>query len=152
MKIGELAKLSGLAASRIRFYEAQGLLPPAQRQSNGYREYDPQTLTRLEIINCAQGAGFSLEEIRAVLPPDLEAWPHAALLETIQRKIDEIELLERRLAQSKRHLRTLIDDITHKTEGEDCKVATRRVLDKLRQGATASAAAKPRTRAAGKRA
>lgn len=152
MKIGELAKLSGIAASRIRFYETQGLLPPPRRQANGYREYDPQTVTRLEIIHCAQGAGFSLEEIRAVLPPDLQAWPHAALLETIQRKIGEIELLERRLAQSKQHLRTLVDEIAHRIEGEDCKVATRRVLDKLRQGATPAASASPRTRAVRKRA
>ena len=50
MKIGELARLSGVAASRIRFYEASGLLQPAQRQANGYREYAPDTLTRLEII------------------------------------------------------------------------------------------------------
>ena len=64
MKIGELAEQSGVAASRIRFYEASGLLQPAQRQANGYREYTPDTLTRLEIILCAQGAGFSLEEIR----------------------------------------------------------------------------------------
>jgi DNA-binding transcriptional MerR regulator len=58
MKIGELARLSGFTASRIRFYEAHGLLQPAQRQANGYREYGPETLIRLDIINRAQGAGF----------------------------------------------------------------------------------------------
>ncbi|MGC9582281.1 UNVERIFIED_CONTAM: MerR family DNA-binding transcriptional regulator, partial [Salmonella enterica subsp. enterica serovar Typhimurium] len=50
MKIGELARLSGVAASRIRFYEASGLLQPAERQSNGYREYAPESVTRLQII------------------------------------------------------------------------------------------------------
>ena len=38
MKIGELARRTGLAPSRIRFYEASGLIA-AQRQSNGYRDY-----------------------------------------------------------------------------------------------------------------
>lgn len=38
MKIGELARRTGLAASRIRFYEEAGLLV-VQRQANGYRDY-----------------------------------------------------------------------------------------------------------------
>ena len=80
MKIGELARLSGVAASRIRFYEASGLLQPAQRQANGYREYAPETLTRLEIILRAQNAGFSLDEIRAILPTHLNDWPREKLI------------------------------------------------------------------------
>lgn len=133
MKIGELARLCGVAASRIRFYEANGLLHPAQRQANGYRVYAPETLTRLEIIICAQGAGFSLEEIRAVLPPDLNRWPHEELLQALRRKVSEIELLEQRLATSKRHLRALIDEIGNRIEGESCAGKAKRVLDKMNQ-------------------
>ncbi len=69
MKIGELAGRSGLAPSRIRFYEASGLIS-AQRQANGYRRYTEQALQTLSIISCAQHAGFSLEEIRRLLPQD----------------------------------------------------------------------------------
>ncbi|MDN7672927.1 MerR family transcriptional regulator [Burkholderia oklahomensis] len=148
MKIGELARLSGMTASRIRFYEAHGLLQPAQRQANGYREYGPDTLTRLEIINRAQGAGFSLEEIRAVLPPDLNTWPHEALLQAFRHKIGEIELLEQHLAQSKRHLLALIDEIANRTEGEDCEDAAQRVLDKLRQDGGGQSPANGRSRPA----
>ena len=43
MNIGELAKQSGLAASRIRFYEAEGLISQVGRQSNGYRRYKTRT-------------------------------------------------------------------------------------------------------------
>jgi DNA-binding transcriptional MerR regulator len=148
MKIGELAKLSGLAASRIRFYEAHGLLQPAQRQTNGYREYDPETLTRLEIIRRAQSAGFSLEEIRAFLPSDLNSWPHDTLLQALQRKIGEIEALEQHLALSKRNLSALIDEITNRAEGEDCEAAARRVLDKLRQDPVGRASTKGHARPA----
>ncbi len=63
MKIGELASRTGLAASRIRFYEASGLIS-AQRQANGYRRYPEQAVQTLGIISCAQQAGFSLDEIR----------------------------------------------------------------------------------------
>jgi len=111
MKIGELAKQSGIAASRIRFYEASGLLQPAQRQGNGYREYEPETVVRLQIILRAQGAGFSLDEIRALLPTDLKDCPHDELLLAMQRKVGEIEQLERQLAQNKRNLRALIEEI-----------------------------------------
>jgi len=146
MKIGELARLSGVSASRIRFYEANGLLQPAQRQANGYREYAPETLTRLEIILCAQGAGFSLDEIRAVLPPDQDSWPHEELLQALRRKVSEIELLEQRLAQSKRHLVALIDEMGKGMEGEDCEGRARRVLDRMNQGAAGKSPADPHAR------
>lgn len=58
MKIGELARRTGLAASRIRFYEEAGLLV-VQRQANGYRDYPEQAVLLLELITGAQRAGFS---------------------------------------------------------------------------------------------
>lgn len=152
MKIGELAKASGLAASRIRFYEASGLLEPARRQANGYREYGPEASTRLAIIDRAQGAGFSLDEIRAVLPPDLGAWPHDELLAALRHKVDEIALLERRLAQNRQHLETLIDEIENKPAGEDCAGAAQRMLDRLGEQASEPLEATPVVRPARKRA
>ena len=67
MRIGELAKISGLAPSRIRFYEASGLISSVERKANGYRDYAPDTEWVLEIITGAQAAGFSLEEIRQLM-------------------------------------------------------------------------------------
>ena len=49
MKIGELARRSGLTPSRIRFYERIGLLKTVDRQSNGYRTYPQQAVM---ILNC----------------------------------------------------------------------------------------------------
>ncbi|ODP32961.1 MerR family transcriptional regulator [Pandoraea sp. ISTKB] len=134
MKIGELAQASGVAASRIRFYEAEGLLPNAQRQANGYREYDDDALTRLSLIRRAQNAGFTLDEIRAILPPDLKAWPHDTLLEMLRRKVAEIDALAQKLAVSKRNLTSLIDAIEHREAGEDCVAASQRVLASVREG------------------
>ncbi|VVE61841.1 MerR family transcriptional regulator [Pandoraea captiosa] len=145
MKIGELAQASGVAASRIRFYEAQGLLPNAQRQSNGYRDYDDDALTRLGLIRRAQNAGFSLDEIRTILPPDLKAWPHDKLLEVLRRKVGEIDALERNLAASKRSLIALIDAIEHRQEGEDCEAASQRVLACVRGGEDGEDSASPST-------
>ena len=132
MKIGELARLSGVASSRIRFYEASGLLRPAERQANGYREYAPEALTRLGIILRAQGAGFTLDEIRALLPPDLDKWQHEALVQGLERKIGEIEQLERQLAQNKQGLLALLREIGERSKSGDCTGKAREVLDRMR--------------------
>ncbi|PSD48610.1 MerR family transcriptional regulator, partial [Stenotrophomonas maltophilia] len=118
MKIGELARRTGLAASRIRFYEEAGLLV-VQRQANGYRDYPEQAVLLLELITGAQRAGFSLEEIRALLPPDMGQWQHDALITMLQQKVTDIEALQLRLAQSRAHLLALIEDIQARPEGID---------------------------------
>ncbi|MCZ4323869.1 DNA-binding transcriptional regulator, MerR family [Pseudomonas sp. 8BK] len=132
MKIGELASRSGLAASRIRFYEASGLIS-AQRQANGYRSYTEQTLQALGIISCAQQTGFSLEEIRRLLPDaNAEGWAHEQMLDSLQRKVVEIEAMQQRLAQNKAQLLNIIATIENKPEGMPCTENAERVLANLR--------------------
>ena len=70
LKIGELAKKSGLATSTIRYYEKCGLLPLAVRESNGYRYYTEDAIVQLEFIKKAQQLDFSLHDIDAILKID----------------------------------------------------------------------------------
>ena len=65
MRIGELAKRSGLTRDTIRFYERNGLIGSARENSstNQYRSYDSENLERLAMIREAQNAGFSLAEL-----------------------------------------------------------------------------------------
>ena len=122
MKIGELAQMSGLSASRIRFYEAQGLIRQVQRQANGYRRYPPQVLQTLQIIQCAQQAGFSLEELKQLLPDTVTgAFKHDELLLSLRRKIEQIEAMQLHLAQTKAHLLELVDNIQAKPDGMACE-------------------------------
>lgn len=131
MNIGELAKRTGLTNSRIRFYESSGLLKTVERRPNGYRSYPPEAVLVLEIITTAQAAGFSLDEIRTLLPPDLEQWQHGALIEALRRKVADIEALEERLAQSKRQLLALLADMELKPDDMDCAANARRVLSRM---------------------
>src|SRR3984893_14912028 len=109
MKIGELAARTGLAPSKIRFYEAHGLIAPVQRQANGYRDYPPTSVQLLQIIVTAQAAGFSLHEIRHLLPTaGMEKWNWGKLIATLEHKVAEIELLQRRLRQNKAKLLEVI--------------------------------------------
>jgi DNA-binding transcriptional MerR regulator len=133
MRIGELAKITGLAPSRIRFYEASGLITSVGRKANGYRDYAPDTEWVLQIITCAQGAGFSLEEIRKLLPTNASGWQHDELVIGLKRKVEEIEVLQQRLAQSKAQLLQVIAGVEGKPEGMDCTDNTRLLLHRLRE-------------------
>ena len=129
MKIGELARRSGLAASTLRFYESKGLLTAVDRQSNGYRSYPPEALAVLSIISDAQQAGFSLDEIKQVLPEDMSSWRHDALMAALRKKIADIESLEVRLARNKAHLLSLMQLIDAKPEDVDCKDNAARIME-----------------------
>ena len=66
LAIGEVAARAGMSASRIRFYEARGLLPEPERMA-GKRRYTDDVFRRLAIIDAAQRVGFTLEEVRDLL-------------------------------------------------------------------------------------
>ncbi|MDH0646904.1 MerR family transcriptional regulator [Pseudomonas sp. GD03858] len=133
MRIGELASITGLAPSRIRFYEASGLIRSVERKANGYRDYDDDAVWVLEMITSAQAAGFSLEEIRQLLPSNAEGWQHDELLAGLKRKVEEIERLQQRLARNKAQLLLVIDGIEGKPEGMPCADNSQRVLERLRE-------------------
>jgi DNA-binding transcriptional MerR regulator len=143
MRIGELAKISGLAPSRIRFYEASGLITSVGRKANGYRDYAPDTEWVLEIITGAQAAGFSLEEIRQLLPMNANGWRHEELLSGLKRKVEEIEVLQQRLAHNKAQLLLVIEGVESKPEGMGCVDNTQLLLHRLREEGVAAA---PRSR------
>jgi DNA-binding transcriptional MerR regulator len=90
LTIGEVARRTGKAASTIRFYEQIGLIPEPQRVS-GWRQYQTDVVRRLAVVDTAQQAGLSLDEIRVLL--DASETNRAAterLREIAQRKLPEI--------------------------------------------------------------
>ena len=64
MRIGQLARLAGIDTQTIRFYEQQGLLPPPERQGNGYRVYTEKQGERLAFIRRCRILNLSLAEIQ----------------------------------------------------------------------------------------
>jgi MerR family transcriptional regulator, copper efflux regulator len=67
MNIGGAARASGVNAKMIRHYEAIGLLPPAERRENAYRDYGEREIHELRFIRRARRLGFSIAEIGALL-------------------------------------------------------------------------------------
>ncbi|MFX5406105.1 MerR family transcriptional regulator [Acinetobacter baumannii] len=129
MNISELSKLSGVSPPTIRYYEQIKLLPKAKRKSNGYREYTDNDLKQLSLIQQAQQVGFSLAEIKTFLPSKVATWDHDALIQTIETKIQEIELLEQKLKVSKQNLRTMIHAINNKPDEITCEQNAERLMN-----------------------
>jgi DNA-binding transcriptional MerR regulator len=106
MRIGELARQSGVPTTALRYYEQLGLLPEPDRTDAGYRIYDEDALERLAFIRAAQAVGLTLAEVRQVLGvrdageapcrvvTDLIDQRHAE----VKAKILELSRLERELA------------------------------------------------------
>ena len=86
MKIGALAAQTGLSCSRIRYYERIGLLKAVERLPNGYRIYLDEAVVILKLIVVAQEAGFTLEEMQRLIPPDLGSWDRDLLARTLAAK------------------------------------------------------------------
>jgi MerR family copper efflux transcriptional regulator len=103
MRIGELALKAGVSTSRIRFYEAQGLLAPAPRTANGYRTYGPRDLKIIAFIERAQRLGFSLKDIGAFLTANSGQRPAPeTLIGHLETKLREID---RHLAEARQRRR-----------------------------------------------
>lgn len=107
MTIGELARQAEMTVEAIRYYERRGLLRAASRTPAGYRRYEQDALDRVRFIKRARSLDFSLREIGELLT--LRVRPDASCetvdraterkLRTIRRRIEELTVLERRLAR-----------------------------------------------------
>jgi len=106
MRIGEVARRAGVRVSLIRYYEDIGLLPEAARVS-GQRRYDETVLRRLAVIDVAQRAGLSLDEIRELVKHGNDPLSDR-LRELADRRLPEIDALIERATR----VRTWLESAT----------------------------------------
>lgn len=62
--IGEAAKMVGLTAHTLRFYDKEGLLPFVKKTSSGLRAFTESDIEWLKIIECLKGTGLPLKQIK----------------------------------------------------------------------------------------
>ncbi len=110
MKISDVADRSGLPPKTIRYSEALGLMRPALRQGNGYRDYDDRDVQVLRFLKRARGLGFSVADCRNLL----------SLYEDRERASADVKALaQHRVAEIDRkiaELHTMRDALTHLVE------------------------------------
>jgi len=65
--IGDMAKLAGLPASTLRYYDKEGLLPSLERSDGGIRLFTETDYGALMVIECLKRSGLSIKEIRSFM-------------------------------------------------------------------------------------
>ena len=104
-RIGEAARLSGVSAANIRYYEKEGLLQPGVRGDNSYRFYNETDLHRLRFIRLCRAMDMSLGEVRTLLAIDAASaqTDHQACatldehLAHVRERLAELRVLEKEL-------------------------------------------------------
>jgi len=116
MNIGEAARTSGVPAKTIRYYEDIGLIGPAQRGANGYRDYSEADAELLRFIRHARAVGFSIKECRTLVALYSDPNRHSRDVKALaQAKIAEID---RRIAEFQ-HMRAELAGLAAACPGDD---------------------------------
>lgn len=106
LKVGELARRTGLTVRALHHYDAVGLVSPSVRSDGGHRLYSAADLARLQRVVSLKHLGFTLDEIRDCLDRpgfdplavlDLHAKCLRARAEEERRLADHLEALAARL-------------------------------------------------------
>ena len=122
MNIGAAAAASGVNAKMIRHYEAIGLLRPAQRRGNAYRDYGERDIHELRFIRRARRLGFSIQEIGALLA----LWRDRDRPSREVKRIAEAHIgeLEQRIAEMQAMAKTLGELVSacHGDERPECPI------------------------------
>jgi len=110
LKVGALARQTGLTIKTLHHYDAIGLLIPSHRSDAGYRMYDRDDLMRLNQIQALKQLGFALADIGDTLAGD-----GMTLTDLIPKQLAE---LDRQIEQSTR-LRTQLLFLKNKMDQGD---------------------------------
>jgi Cu(I)-responsive transcriptional regulator len=139
LNIGQVAKLTGVPAKTIRYYESIGLMPRPARAENNYRFYGPSDVATLQFIHRARALGFSLKDVAGLL----QLWrdKSRASAEVKALAVGHVRAVERRIAELESIRRTLIE-LTDRCHGDgrpDCPILGDLAGEGGRAGARAGA-------------
>lgn len=121
MNVRDASQQTGLPSKTIRYYDDIGLVV-ADRQNNGYRDYDDRAIQKLAFLKRARQLGFSLDDCRQLLSlyedTDRESADVKALAEAHLSEVDA------RLSELN-HLRDTLAELIHSCRGDhrpDCPI------------------------------
>ena len=107
LRIGEVARRTGLPVKTIRYYCDEGLLQPKARSAAGYRLFDQENLAELTIIRALRAMDVSIPELAKILEVRRAGVCNcsvlkdsiAARMETIDLRISELAAMKDELAR-----------------------------------------------------
>ena len=121
LKIGEVARESGVGIETIRYYERKGLLDEPERRPSGYRQYDETVVAHLRFIRRCKELGFTLSEINELLSLWFDEDTKCCdVRKKAQAKIEEVEEKVKGLNRMKRSLKKLIAQCQQRGSLDNC--------------------------------
>ncbi len=118
MRIGEVAKMTGVSSKTLRFYEEIGVLSSPGRTPEGYRNYSKVAVDQINFIKASQAVGLSLREIRDIMVyRQREVVPCQHVLELLQQRSREYQDKIDELTKA----RSLIDLLVNRARDLDVK-------------------------------
>jgi MerR family copper efflux transcriptional regulator len=130
LRIGDLARQTGLSTDTLRHYERLHLLPVLERTSGGFREYPPDAVRRVKVIQQALALGFGLEELtQFFIERAAGRHPCRAVRRLAQLKLDALEERLEAMKAARDALHALLRDWDRRLERGGEQPA--RLLDSL---------------------
>ena len=121
LRIGEVAKQTGIGIETIRFYERLGLLKEPLRRPSGYRLFDEGAVARLSFIIRTKNLGFTLSEIKDLLALWFDPVTTCCdVRRRAEQKIDEITARIQALRAMKRALTHLVGKCQQRGVVDEC--------------------------------
>ena len=108
--IGDISRKTGLTVSTLRYYEKLGVLSAVPRSQGNIRQYGPQELERLQLLECLKNTGMSLKDIRTFF-----AWCDQGD-STLQNRLDLILARKREVESQISQLRGYLNKLEQKID------------------------------------
>ena len=106
--VGEMAKLLGVPASTLRYYDKEGLLPVVERSPGGIRMFQEKDYEWLQIIECLKKTGMPLKDIRTYIDMAMRGD------ETIEQRLKMIEKQRQAVRAQMAELQKTLDTLDFK--------------------------------------
>lgn len=120
---GEVADRADVNIQTVRYYERRGLIPEPPRSSGGFRQYDPDHVSRIRFIKRAQDLGFTLEEARELLELRVTTDADRADVRAVaENKIEEVEEKIRDLQRIRETLGRLVEACEGHGSTSECPI------------------------------
>jgi MerR family copper efflux transcriptional regulator len=122
MNISEAAEQAGLPTKTIRYYEDIGLVAPARRRDNGYRDYAERDVHMLRFLSRARGLGFSVADCRALVALYADTDRKSADVKEIA--LNRVEEIDSKIAELRAMRATLVElaETCHGDDRPDCPI------------------------------
>jgi len=114
MRIGALARHTGVSERMLRYYEQEGLLQPTRTES-GYRDYREAEIQAAGRIRMLSASGLKLETIRVLLPCMFGEQPRFkpcnAVRAALRREVERLDSKLRDLGESRQLVASYLEGL-----------------------------------------